>query len=120
MRAGPGCSQGRGMLTVEGRLVCDVIDEQDPHRPAVVGSGDGSKPLLPGRVPNLKFDALPIEVDGSDLEVDSGASNEEVRLGTEGWAGRGRRVAHPIVVMKLVVKESSEHPRTPTFIHPGP
>ena len=70
------------MLTVERRLVCDVIDEQYTHGTAVVGSGNGAEPLLTRCVPNLEFDALPVELDGPDFEVNSGSTNEEIRFGT--------------------------------------
>ena len=36
---------------IEALGVCDVVDEHDAHSAAVVGRGDGVKPLLAGRVP---------------------------------------------------------------------
>ena len=37
-------------------LIRNVVDEQDPHRAAVVRRRDGAEPLLPGRVPDLELD----------------------------------------------------------------
>ena len=36
---------------------CDVVDHDDAMRSSVICWGDCSKPLLSGRVPNLKFDS---------------------------------------------------------------
>ncbi len=43
-------------------LLCDVVDEQRAHRPAVVRAGDGPVPLLAGCVPNLRLDRLPVDL----------------------------------------------------------
>ena len=34
---------------------CDVIDDDDAVRAAIVSGGDGPKPFLAGGVPNLKL-----------------------------------------------------------------
>ena len=47
-----------------------TIDEHDAHGAAVVGGGDGAKPLLARRVPYLQLDLLPVHLDRADLEVD--------------------------------------------------
>ena len=49
----------------------DVVDYYDPMGASVISGGDRSEPLLTGRVPNLELDALPTDVDSSDLEVDA-------------------------------------------------
>ena len=60
--------------------VADVVDEQDPHRAAVVRGGDGAEALLAGGVPDLELDRLAVEEDLFDLEVDSGVRFLFVRL----------------------------------------
>jgi hypothetical protein len=62
--------------TVEGSLVGDVVYQQDAHGAAVVGSGDGAEALLAGGVPYLQLDALAIELNGPDLEVDADGGDE--------------------------------------------
>jgi hypothetical protein len=62
--------------TVEGALVCGVIDEQDAHGATVVGRGDGTETLLTGRIPDLELDSLAIELNRADLEVDADRRNE--------------------------------------------
>ena len=52
-------------------LIGDVIDQHDPHGPPVVGRGDGPEPLLACRVPDLQLDFLAIQLDSSDLEINS-------------------------------------------------
>lgn len=40
------------LLTVNGfDLLCDIVDNDDAMRSSVVAGGDGSEPLLTGRVP---------------------------------------------------------------------
>ena len=56
---------------VEALLVGDVVDQHDPHGPAIVGRGDRPEPLLSRRVPDLEFDLFAIELDCADLEVDA-------------------------------------------------
>ena len=56
---------------VEALLVGDVVDEHDAHRPAIVGSGDGAEPLLPGSVPDLELDLLAIKFNSTNLEINS-------------------------------------------------
>ncbi len=68
-------------LTVKGPLVRHVVDQQDPHRAAVVGRRDGAEALLPGRVPYLELDPLAVELDGPDLEVDADGGDEGGREG---------------------------------------
>lgn len=68
--------------TVEGALVGHVVGQQDAHGAAVVGfvrrgtGGDGAEALLAGRVPDLQLDALGVELDGADLEVDADGGDE--------------------------------------------
>ena len=44
----------------------DVIDEESPHSPPVVGGGDGAVSLLPRRVPDLGLDGLPVNLKTED------------------------------------------------------
>jgi hypothetical protein len=62
--------------TVEAPLIGDIVDEQDAHGAAVVGSGDGAETLLAGGVPDLQLDALAVELDGPYLEVDADGGDE--------------------------------------------
>lgn len=57
------------LRTVKALLICHIVDEQDTHRAAVVGGGDGSKTFLAGSVPYLQFHALAVQVDGADLKI---------------------------------------------------
>lgn len=70
-----------GGRTVERSLVGDVVYEKNAHSTTVVGGGDGSEALLAGGIPDLQLDALPIELNGPDLEVDSDG-------GDKGWGKR--------------------------------
>ncbi len=63
-------------LTVKRPFVRHVIDQQDAHGAAVIRRRDGPEPLLPGRVPDLQLDALAIQLDRSDLEVDPDGGDE--------------------------------------------
>lgn len=67
---------GGWSLTVEGPLIRHVVHEQDPHRSAVVCRRDSPEALLPCRVPYLKLDSFPVELDGPDLEVDADGCDE--------------------------------------------
>ena len=68
-------------LTVERPLVRHVIYQQYPHCSSIVCCGDGAKSLLACRVPDLKFDALAIQLDCSDFKVDSYCGDERGREG---------------------------------------
>ena len=57
--------------TLEGAAIGDVIDENDPLCPAEVGGGDGAEALLAGGIPDLEFDALVVDFNVFDFEVDS-------------------------------------------------
>ncbi len=49
----------------------DIVDEHDAHSAPVVGGGDGAEPLLPRRVPDLQLNLLPVQLDRSNLEINS-------------------------------------------------
>ena len=53
------------------RSACKDKYEDDCFCSLVDGSSEVSKSLLSGRVPNLQFDAVALEVDGLHLEVDA-------------------------------------------------
>ena len=63
-------------LTVEGLLICDIVDQQDTHGASVISCGDGAEALLPCRIPYLQFDALSVQFDSANLEVDADGRNE--------------------------------------------
>jgi len=56
---------------VEGDLVGDIIDNDDTVGSSVVAGGDGTEPLLTGCVPNLELDHFAIELDGTNLEINT-------------------------------------------------
>ena len=60
-------------------LVCDIVHEENAHGAAIVGGGDGAKPLRAGSVPNLQFAALVIDFDSADLEVDADGGNKGIK-----------------------------------------
>jgi len=64
-------------------VVCDlvrhVIDDDDSVRPAIIRRRDRPEPLLPCRVPDLKFDGFPVELNGSNFEID--ADRADITLG---------------------------------------
>jgi len=78
---------------IERRLVGHVVDEQDSHRPAVVRGRDSSEALLAGRVPDLQLDALVVQRDRADLEVDPYRSNKRLRKGIIREAGKDAALA---------------------------
>ena len=70
-----------GVLTVEGSLVGDVVDEEDAHRAAIIGCRDGAETLLASRIPDLQLHTLAVQLDGADLEVDADGGDERGREG---------------------------------------
>jgi hypothetical protein len=65
-----------------------------PHGAPVVGSRDGSEPLLPGSVPHLQLDLLVVHGDVLDLEVDADGRDVGRREGGVGEAQEEARLAH--------------------------
>ncbi len=61
--------------------VGDVVDEDDPLRPAEVGGGDGAEALLPGGIPDLELHALIVDFNVFDFEVDADRCDEGGREG---------------------------------------
>lgn len=57
-------------------LIRDIINKQDTHGASVVSGGDGAETLLAGGIPDLEFNALAVEFDGADFEVDSDGGDE--------------------------------------------
>lgn len=45
----------------------DIVYNNDGMRTFVVGAGDGPEPLLPGGVPDLQFDYIAADCNGSIL-----------------------------------------------------
>lgn len=67
--------------TVETPLIRNIVNEQYTHGAPVVGRRDGAEPFLPRGVPYLQLDALAVELDGADLEVDADGGDEGGREG---------------------------------------
>lgn len=68
--------KGVGNPTLEGSLICHIVDKEDTHGTSVVCSGDGAKAFLARGVPNLQLDSLSIQLNRSNLEVDSNRRDE--------------------------------------------
>lgn len=68
---GWGKQEGNLSRTFEGSLVGDIVDEQNAHSTAVVGSGNSAEPFLTSRIPDLQLNPLAVELDGPDLKVDA-------------------------------------------------
>lgn len=58
-------------LTIETLLICNIIHQQNPHRTSVICRRDGSETFLTSCVPYLQLHSLSIEINRSDLEVDT-------------------------------------------------
>ncbi len=56
--------------------VGDVVDEHDAHGASVVRRRDRVEALLAGRVPDLKFDLLAVQIYGLHFEVDADGRDE--------------------------------------------
>lgn len=61
---------------VEALLVRDVVDQENPHRPAVVGCRDRPETLLPSRIPDLKLQPLSLLLNCANLEINSNGGDE--------------------------------------------
>jgi hypothetical protein len=77
-----GGGKKRRGLTLERPLIGHIVDQENAHRATVVGGRDGSETFLTGCIPDLQFHSLAIQLDCTDLEVDTNGCNE----------GRGERV----------------------------
>lgn len=73
---GPRPIDTRGSLTIERTLIRNIVNQQNPHRAPIIRRRDRPEPLLPGRIPYLQFDSLPVQLDGPDLEVDADGRDE--------------------------------------------
>ena len=74
---------------------------------------DCAKPLLARSIPDLKLDLLAIQLDRADLEVDTAPHPAQSRVDATVARGQCREVhrgsvAHPMVVINLLLKMSSE------------
>jgi len=61
---------------IEGLFIGNIVHEQNAHGASVVSSSNSAEALLASSIPNLEFDALAVELDGTDLEVDSNSGDE--------------------------------------------
>lgn len=64
------------MDIIKALLVTDIIDEQYTHGTSIIGSGDGLESFLASSIPNLQLDPLVIEINGSDLEINTNGGNK--------------------------------------------
>lgn len=74
-------AKGTSSPTVERAFIGHVVHQQYPHSSSVVCRRDRPEPLLTRGIPYLQLYSLPVQLDGSDLEVDAYS-------GDEGW-GKG-------------------------------
>lgn len=63
----------------KGTTVSNIVDKNDPLRPAEVRRCNSAKSFLAGGIPNLKLDALIVNFDIFNFEIDSNRSNESGR-----------------------------------------
>lgn len=71
-----GCRGCRSKRTIEALLVRHVVDQQDTHSATVVSGSDGAETLLASGIPDLKLDALAIQLNCADLEVNADGGDE--------------------------------------------
>ena len=69
---------------VEGFVVGDVVNDDDTVSTAVVRGGNCAETLLSGGIPNLELDGLPVELNGTDLKVDSNGRDVRFSVGIVG------------------------------------
>lgn len=82
------------VLTLERPLIGHIVDQENAHRATVVGGGDGSKTFLASCVPNLQFHSLSVQLDRTDLEVNSDGCNEGRSERVLAKAQQTARLAH--------------------------
>ena len=56
---------------VVGLVLADIVDEKRAHSATIVCGGDCPVPFLAGGIPDLGFDCLSIDLDGSGREFDA-------------------------------------------------
>eukprot|EP00356_Strombidium_inclinatum_P002656 CAMPEP_0170478604 /NCGR_PEP_ID=MMETSP0208-20121228/73_1 /TAXON_ID=197538 /ORGANISM="Strombidium inclinatum, Strain S3" /LENGTH=110 /DNA_ID=CAMNT_0010750893 /DNA_START=364 /DNA_END=696 /DNA_ORIENTATION=+ len=56
--------------------VSDIVSDNDTVRTLVVAGGDGLESLLASSIPDLELNGLAVDVDGSDLEIDTDGGHE--------------------------------------------
>eukprot|EP00612_Vaucheria_litorea_P004569 CAMPEP_0171462820 /NCGR_PEP_ID=MMETSP0945-20130129/6706_1 /TAXON_ID=109269 /ORGANISM="Vaucheria litorea, Strain CCMP2940" /LENGTH=192 /DNA_ID=CAMNT_0011989425 /DNA_START=166 /DNA_END=745 /DNA_ORIENTATION=+ len=71
-------------------LARDVVHHDYPVGPSVIGTGNGSEPFLTRRIPNLQFNRLFVNFNGSEAKID--ADGADVTL-CEGVVGESQEEA---------------------------
>jgi len=66
---------------VEGFVVGNVVNDDDAVSTAVVRGSNCAETLLAGGVPNLELDGLAVELNGTDLKVNSNGGDVRFRVG---------------------------------------
>lgn len=56
---------------VETERVSEIEDQKDTLTASIIGTGNGSEPLLASSIPDLKFDIFRINLDGLEAEINS-------------------------------------------------
>lgn len=79
---------------VEAEWVGEIKDQEDTLAAPVVGTGDGPKAFLPGRVPDLELDIFVINLDGLEAEVNSDSREVVLRKLVFDEAHQDSRLAH--------------------------
>merc|ERR1719247_890841 len=84
-----------GVDVVEGLAVPGVVDHDDPVRAAVVRGRDRAEPLLPGGVPDLELDGLPLNGQRAEAEVHADGGDVAVREAVVREPQEEAGLAHP-------------------------
>lgn len=79
-RMGKG-KEGGKKRTIKTPLIRNIINEQNAHSTPIIRRRDRPEALLPRRVPDLQLDALAVQLDRPDLEVDPNGRDEGGREG---------------------------------------
>ena len=66
----------QGQHTIKRPLIRNIINQQNAHSPAIIRRRNGPEPLLARGIPYLQLDALAVELNRPDLEVDADGRDE--------------------------------------------
>ena len=88
------CKEKEWMHTAKRLLIRNIIHQQYAHRASVVRRRDCPEALLPGGVPYLQLDALAVQLDRPDLEVDAYGRDERGGEGVFAEAEQAARLAN--------------------------
>lgn len=67
--------------TIETAFICNIVHQQDTHGASVICSRDCPEAFLARSIPYLQLHSLSVQLDRSNLEVDTDGGNERRREG---------------------------------------